>query len=234
MKASPRRLFLLGSGVLLAVLLALGANQFLPTVIERPAAHPGDTLAFFMTGDGGWSCIERKISRELNGDGISVVGFNSLRYFWTARTPQITAADVERILKASLARWTSKRILMIGYSRGADVVPFVLNRLPPELRQRIVLVALLGVEPTIDFDLHLWDSIWGKAGPADVAVLPEARRLDPTKVICVAGTEDPNTLCPQLATLGIEMLRFPGGHHFGGHYREIARSILIALAARRR
>jgi type IV secretory pathway VirJ component len=110
-------------------------------------------------------------------------------------------------------------------------LPFIFNRISPDLRRRIALIALLGIEPTIDFNLHLSDLLRGRARSSDLPVLPEARTLDPTRTLCIAGTEEPNSLCSELKTLGIPTIRIEGGHHFGGHYRDVAGAIIAALKA---
>ena len=77
---------------------------------------------------------------------MPTVGLNSLKYFWKARTPEEATRDVARILRHYLAAWHKERVLLIGYSFGADVLPFVVNRLPAELRAHIVSVSLLGID----------------------------------------------------------------------------------------
>ena len=50
---------------------------------------PGsDRLVVLLSGDGGWREMDKGIAARLQQQGVSVVGFNSLRYFWGSRTPQ--------------------------------------------------------------------------------------------------------------------------------------------------
>jgi type IV secretory pathway VirJ component len=219
--------------VALAVLLGLAwCSKDTALVVERPAKSQSDTVALLITGDGGWTTIDRELTERLNQHGISVVGLNALRYFWWARTPDGTAADVARILRDTLRRWQPRRFVLIGYSRGADVMPFVVNRLPADLRQRVALVALLGLEPEVGFEFHLRDLLADQRRASDLAVAPEAKRLDLARVLCVAGSKEPNSLCPELAAAGAETIVFDGGHHFGERYREIADAIVAAAKAR--
>ena len=37
------------------------------------------------------------------------------------------------------------KVVLIGYSLGADVLPFMASRLKPDLVNRVVLIALLGI-----------------------------------------------------------------------------------------
>ncbi len=223
-----RRRALAAIGLFLAVAVVWPAERQLP-VIERPARGPSRTLALLITGDGGWTTIDREIADELNAHGVSVVGLSSLRYFWRAKTAEVTAADVTRLLRSYVAHWHAGRLVLIGYSRGADVMPFVVNRLPVDLRQRIALVALLGLEPSVGFELHLWDLVHDQKRASDLEVAPEAFELDLARVMCVAGRDEAHSLCPQLQARGARIVLFDGGHHFAGRYREIARTILAAL-----
>ncbi len=54
-----------------------------------------------------------------------------------------------------LEAWTKERITLIGYSFGADVLPATINRLAKDLRERIDLVALLGLSEQASFEFRL-------------------------------------------------------------------------------
>ena len=57
--------------------------------------------------------------------GVSVIGFNSLKYFWNARKPDEMAHDLERTLTHYAAKWGADKFIVVGYSIGADVMPFM-------------------------------------------------------------------------------------------------------------
>jgi type IV secretory pathway VirJ component len=65
---------------------------------------------------------------------MPVVGLDSLRYFWKERTPRAPPGDVDLILRHYLAAWDKQIVVLIGYSQGADILPFVVNRLPAHMR----------------------------------------------------------------------------------------------------
>ena len=52
-------------------------------------------------------------------------------------------------------------MILIGYSFGADVLPFIVNRLPDDLRKRIASVNLLGLSTEATFEIHVADWIPG-------------------------------------------------------------------------
>ncbi|NOK12964.1 virulence factor family protein [Corallococcus exercitus] len=201
-------------------------------LVEVPAtsATQGDTLALFVTGDGGWASLDQSVSESLAAQGIPVVGFNSLRYFWKLRTPEETAADVARALRHFLAAWGKQRVVLVGYSRGADVVPAIAARLPEELRARVRLIALVAPGKEAEFEVHVTDLFGGKGRPTQ-AVLPDVQALKGTPVLCLYGDEElSDSLCPTLSGVpGTRALLLKGGHHFDGDYAAIARLLLREL-----
>jgi len=197
-------------------------------LIELPApVGASDTLAVIVSGDGGWAGLDKSVSRALVARGISVVGLNALRYFWHARTPDETARALERILRHYLSAWHKQRVLLIGYSRGADVMPFMTSRLPDDLWARIDLVALLGPATNIAFSFHITDWLGKKRADA-VPTLPEIRKLAGLKILCVYGSDEHASACPLLPA-GLAIVdELPGGHHFAGDYERVAERILAA------
>ena len=192
-------------------------------------------VAIFLSGDGGWRDIDRQIGEALSWSGVSVVGVDALRYFWRERTPEETARDLERLIAYYTAHWTRPKVLLIGYSFGADVLPFAVNRLPPQVRRQVQLISLLGFATVADFEIRIAGWLGGH-GDSALPTLPEIHRIDGTKIHridgtkiqCIYGDEEDDTGCtaPELAQA--DRLKMPGGHHFGGDYETVTRAILKA------
>ena len=70
------------------------------------------------------------LAAEISKQGMPVIGLDSLRNFWKEHTPESTAADVDRIPRYCLTAWSKRAVLLMGFSQGADVMPFIVNRLP--------------------------------------------------------------------------------------------------------
>jgi type IV secretory pathway VirJ component len=216
--------------VLLFVLAAAScANSSL--LVESPARMPKDGrvppyFAVLLTGDGGWRSIDVEIADELNAHGIPVVGFLSNRYFSQRRTAAEVARDVEEIIECYAKQWGTGRVLLIGYSRGADAVPLVLAGISPAQRARIVLAAMLGPARHAELEIR-----WLPFGtpPPSIDLLPVIQALHGApRMLCINGEDDDETLCPALTAADARVLSMPGGHHFGGRYHELARTILQA------
>ena len=200
-------------------------------LVDLPAAHPGPLMAVVMSGDGGWRDIDKSIAENLQQRGISVVGWDSLRYFWREKTPEQTGDDMAAVLRAYLQRWSARRVALIGYSFGADVMPSVYARLPQALRDRVALVSLLGLEPKADWEITVRGWLGEPPSDAGTPVAPALAHVPDGIVQCIFGAEEPDSLCPGLPP-GIERVRMPGGHHFGGDYKVLTDRIVEALTRR--
>jgi type IV secretory pathway VirJ component len=196
-------------------------------LVEVPAGKPGpDIFAVIISGDGGWAGIDRELATCLSDRGISVIGLDSLQYFWKRRTPDESARDLQRMLQHYFAVWNKKEVVLIGYSLGADVLPFMANRLDKELMQRVRLVVLLGPGQTVEFEFHLTQWVTGSFGKTAHPILPEVEKLKGTKLICFYGEKETDSLCRDLETRGLKTVALKGAHHFGGDYDLIAETIL--------
>jgi len=187
-----------------------------------PAAADTQRFAVLLSGDGGWAGIDKAIAASFAKQGIPVAGFDSLRYFWTARTPEGLASDLDRVIRYYAARWKRREVILIGYSQGADVLPFAINRLGGKTRASVKLAALLGLGQKASFEFHVTNWI-GPSG--DKPIAPEARRLAAANTLCVYGADERDSLCPSLAPQHARLLALPGGHHFGGDYDALAARI---------
>ncbi len=196
-------------------------------LVEVPArGQANDVLAVVISGDGGWAGIDRELGDAMADRGIAVVGLNSLQYFWQKKAPEVVGRDLERILRHYLAAWGKERVLLVGYSRGAEALPFMADRLSPELRARVILLALLGPSPRVELEFHVGDWLGGGGGRDELPVRPEIEKLVGTRILCFYGGDESDSLCPALPASLVTAVRLGGGHHFGGDYAAIAGRIL--------
>jgi type IV secretory pathway VirJ component len=193
-------------------------------VPARPGSATTDTFAIIMSGDGGWAGLDKEVADALSAHGIPVVGLDSLRYFWSARTAEGLARDTDHMIRYYLAHLAKKRVLLIGYSQGADVLPFAVNRLPAATRARVALAVLMGMSEHALFEFHV--SSWIANDTTGPLTLPEVNRIVGIPVSCIYGDGDKDSLCPKLDPAKIRVVKLPGGHHFNGDYAELARAIL--------
>jgi type IV secretory pathway VirJ component len=198
-------------------------------LIELPAAHPNGLMAIVISGDGGWRDLDKTIAQALQKDGVSVVGWDSLRYFWSEKPPAQTSRDLARVMQTYGARWHAQHIALVGYSFGADVMPFAYNRLPDALRAKVSLISLLGFAPDADFQIRVGGWLGMPASDKALKVQPELTHVPPAIVQCFYGENEKDTLCPAIAQTGVEVIRTSGDHHFGRDYDALEKRILSAF-----
>ena len=197
----------------------------LPLVEVTGRGSASDHLAVFWSGDGGWADLDKEISKILAAHGVPVVGVNSLKYFWTKRTPEQTAKDLERIIRHYAALWQKEKVVLIGYSQGADILPFAANRLNEGLKSRVELISLLGPTFQVDFEFHLGNWL-GSSSKTALLTMPEVRQLGSIRLLCIYGEQEKESLCPHLHEGNFKKVALAGSHHFGGNYAQIAEAIL--------
>jgi type IV secretory pathway VirJ component len=207
-----------------------GLND-LPLVEIRAAKSPV-VLAVILSGDGGWRDIDKRIGQVLAEGDIGVVGLDSLRYFWSAKTPEQVGRDLDRIVAHYQAAWRVHDVLLIGYSFGADVLPASYNRMSPQTQSAVVQISLLGLAEMASFEFHV--SGWlGLISSDALPIAPEVARLDLGKVQCFYGEEEDDSLCRKPVLAGAELIETKGGHHFDGDYQALARRIIEGYERRK-
>ena len=214
---------------------AQGSSSGLPDVhdlpiIELRAKGPSTTLAIVLSGDGGWADIDRQIGQTLAERGVDVIGFDDRSYLRSGkRNADITGADVQRVAAHYMAAWNDQRLVLVGYSRGAAFAPFVATRLAPELRQRLALVAMLGLPVHAGFKYRFSDLWSTHSDPKDPPILPELERLRGTNMLCVYGTKEDESLCRGIDPTLVYPVARDGAHHFDGDYRSLTELILARM-----
>jgi type IV secretory pathway VirJ component len=200
-------------------------------IVELPAQNPSRLLAVVISGDGGWRDLDKTIAERLRKEGVNVVGLDSLRYFWARKTPERAAADVAAIIEAYSRKWGADDVALIGYSFGADVLPFVYNRLPSLLRDKVKLVSLLGIEKAADWQIRVVG--WLGAAPSKDALPtgPQLAAIPGQLIQCFYGEDDKAASCVTIANHGAEIVRTRGSHHFDRDYKALADKILARLKA---
>ena len=232
---------------LAAALLSLGTSpapaqpaplpdvRDLPLVEVPPRAastrRPADgTLVLLVTGDGEWAALDQGVARVLVDSGAAVVALKARSYLLGgARTPDAMARDAERVLRRYLATWGRDRIALVGYSRGADLLPFVAARLPDDLRARVSVLAMLGLSTTASFRFHWSDLVTDRARESDFPVAPALERLRGLRMLCVFGAEERDSGCRGASPSLVTRVERPGGHHFDGDFAALGALVARAI-----
>lgn len=212
-----------------ALLLTAGAAPPAPSGAEIPfaAQAPGDTLAVLYSGDGGWRALDQAVAKRLAQNGVPTVGVDSLNYFHIRRAPQAAAADLAALLRQYEIQWGRSKVVLIGYSFGADALPAIIPDLPADLRAHISRLVLIGTGPTGDLQFHPVSWLDIAAGDA-FPVAPAIAALKNLKITCVYGDQEKHDICPALPDAQVAKIRLPGDHHFGKDYAALGAAVLKA------
>ncbi|MEO7964667.1 MAG: AcvB/VirJ family lysyl-phosphatidylglycerol hydrolase [Gemmatimonadaceae bacterium] len=202
------------------------ASQPLPVTLV-PSHIKGSDLALLITGDGGYVAADRRLAEALTKSGVRVVARDARAYLSRKHSPDEAAADAARLLRRSLAAWKRQRVLLIGYSRGADIMPFIANRLPSALRERVDLIAMLSPASRASFKFHWRVLLFDTVRPTDLPVLPELERLRGEQIRCVYGEKEKEQFCPSLDSGLVHVVEREGSNRIAADDApELARLIL--------
>ncbi|MBE7175046.1 MAG: virulence factor family protein [Mucilaginibacter polytrichastri] len=198
----------------------------LPLTFTPAKKDNGDVMVIFLSGDGGWTGFDQEVATAFAEKGVPVIGVNSLKYFWNVKTPLQTTHDVLAILEHYATLWHKNRFILAGYSFGADVVPFVYNRLVPALQERVVSVGLLSPAKTTDFEIHLSDMLLMGSDDHNYAVIPEIARMQHSHTICFYGQDETDTAEKNLPKNSCKVVMLPGGHHYDQASQKIVEELV--------
>jgi type IV secretory pathway VirJ component len=201
----------------------------LPLIELQARIAPGNTFVVMLTGDGGFAILDRGVSNELAAHGMPVVVLNTRPYLSRRRTPDGTATDMVRVIRHYLARWSMDKVAIVGYSRGAGMAPFIISRLPPDLKQRVAIVAMLGLSNQVNFQFHFEDIFVESKRPSDVKTLPELQRSKGMNLLCIYGVDEKDSGCRDAPPGLMKGVVRNGGHHFDDDYKALGDIIIQSL-----
>jgi type IV secretory pathway VirJ component len=171
-------------------------------------------IALFISGDGGWYSFEQSIADKLADDGIPTIGLDSKKYFWKRRTPEQTAEDITLSLKYYSKEWDKDRFILIGYSLGAEIVPFIINRMPQEMKGKIVSSVLLSPDISTDFEIHISNMLGMGNRQNTYNVADEINAMQPVPTLIIFGSGEKTEVPDHLKGKGATIKKIPGDHHY--------------------
>ena len=195
--------------------------------VETSLSHgTHDELIIYVTGDGGWNSFNGQIVHQMEQLGYGVVALNSRKYFWSGKSPEIFAKDIEQLTNYYLKVWKKSGVFIAGYSFGADVVSFLPNRLSADLQKKIKQIALISPSASTDFVIRLSDLV-GETENINLRykVKPEIDQIG-LPVVCTFGKEEVKMLKNTLMirkNLTTMLLR--GDHRYNNDFELLVKTI---------
>jgi len=186
-------------------------------------ADSAKPLIFYISGDGGFNKFSTSFMQTLNKQGYAVIGLNAKDYFWNKKTPQEAANAIESAINESNKQWKKKNIVLIGYSFGANVTPFILTHFSLAFAGKINHLILLSPSSKTDFEIHVlqmfgWGKDSGESVPAEINKISKP-------VTIITGDDETEFPFSQLTIKNKQVIKMPGGHHYDGDVNALCNKI---------
>ncbi|PSL47230.1 virulence protein VirJ [Chitinophaga niastensis] len=201
----------------------------LPVQAKAPLANSTAPLILYITGDGGMKKFSVNIIEAFHQKNYPVVALNALKYFWNKKTPQQAANDVVNLIRYYQLQWNNNHgVVLIGYSLGADVLPFIYNRLAPGVENEIQQVVLLSPSRFTDMEVHVSDML-GKSSTRGMSVPAEINRITGKPLLLIFGADEKDFNFSDLTVQHYRKLILPGGHTYDEDANGVTGKIMAAL-----
>jgi type IV secretory pathway VirJ component len=205
---------------------SLFAQKILPTkkipIIESRAFGKNDYYVIFLTGNGGWRDLAQSVAHYLNSKGISVLAINAKKYFWSEKKPAQIACDLETLIDRYSTKWGPEKVVLLGYSMGAEVLPFAVNCLEDKYRHELTDLILIGPWQKATFKVNLLDYVMEVNKGADIYDELQKLKMKRAYVIC---DDNKISICNKGLDNVIDHDLLEGGHHYGGDYSALSKMI---------
>jgi type IV secretory pathway VirJ component len=169
--------------------------------------------------------FQTNLCGTINKAGYPVSSLNSKAYFWNKKTPVESALAIGNYLEKQLQNRKNQQVILVGYSFGSDVLPFIVNRLPNDIKSKLSCVVFLAPFTSTDFEIHLSDMI-GKPKDRSMDVIGEMNRMPAIKTLAILGEDDIEFPINKIRLISFYHVTLPGGHRFDGNANELVKTML--------
>ena len=197
----------------------------LPLIIIPATVKENLPIAFFISGDGGWTSFDQSVCDKLAEKGMPVIGLDAQKYFWDEKTPKKTADEIAVVMEHYLHQLNKKSFVLMGYSFGACVAPFIANNFTDSLKDNLKGIYCFSPDEIGDFEIHISDMLSiGSSGKYDVT--NEIKKIKSLNPVCIFGDEEDLETRKHFTAIGTRIKLLPGSHHYNDDYTSIAALIL--------
>jgi type IV secretory pathway VirJ component len=197
-------------------------------------APPGATktggsrpVVLLVSGEGGWKSFDILLSGYLTDDGFWVGGVDAKAYFSDPQDDRgLLAGDMRGYavaLNAAAGRPPDAPLILVGYSFGADLAPWISGA--PGWGGRIKGQLLIGPDENGSLQYRITEMLGITYKDHSFSVADALRSSSGVPTVFIHGEKDGWSKSPGLLAVTAEpkkMLSVPGAtHHFGGHLDEL-------------
>ena len=189
---------------------------------EYAVSSHGDDFVIILSGDGGWHSKDADMAHYFQQHQIPTVGWDSRSYFWQAKEKNTFRSDLEKVIDLYSKQWEKSRVILIGFSFGADVLPYTVNRLATDYQDKIKHLVLISPGHYTQFEITLTGLL--NIDNQGIPTLPELKAIHRIPVLLVCDSAQ-DSICKTLDTPNYTSIILPGGHTFRGKLLEVAKAI---------
>lgn len=198
-------------------LIALtGHSQVTNLPVKEYVSASSTPYIFYISGDGGFNTFSSDLCTGIQKAGYTIASLNAKSYFWNRKSPEQATLDIVGYLQKQLKNRKNQDLILVSYSFGADILPFIVNRLPDSLKKNLMAVFLLSPSTSTDFEIH-WLDMLGGSNRRDMDVVEEINKMGQQKTISIFGSEEKGFPVNEVRLKNFSNHIIPGGHHFEGN-----------------
>ncbi|MCJ8154701.1 virulence factor [Chryseobacterium sp. SSA4.19] len=203
--------------------LFLGCDYKKDFQITKWNSHSDEPIIFYLSGDAGFNTFSKSFGENLHALGYDVFALDTKTYFWEKKTPEQTSSDIEDYINHQLKRRKNKKVILIGYSFGADVTPFVYNRFSGDLKNKVQKVFIIGPSKSNDFKIHLKE-YFGEEPKGSLQVIPEINKMVNIPLMVILSDFEFVNFPYKDIKLGnnYQLKHIAGNHHYSGNTKMLA------------
>ena len=214
--------FVLADVATMIVFIVAVQNNNLP--VEEWTSPAQTPFVLYITGDGGFNSFSNSLCTEINQQGYSITAVDAKNYFWDKKTPVQSASDIGNYLEQQMAGRKNQQIVLAGYSFGADVLPFIANKLSSIVKKKIISIVLLSPSTSTDFEIH-WFDIFGGSKKRSMNVVTEINSISNIQTAAIFGSDETDFPVNDIHLKNFNYQYLPGGHHFDGNITEVVKTM---------
>lgn len=189
-------------------------------------------LVFYISGDAGFSSFTKKMGNSFQKKGFETIAMDTKKYFWIKKTPEQTSEDIGNCIENALENRPNQTVILVGFSFGADVAPFVYNLFSDNLKEKIQKVFVIGPSKSNDFEIHLNEYL-GMEPKGSLPVVPQINEMKNVPVTVILSDFEYKYFPYWEIRLGsnYQMLHLSGDHHYNGNTERLVDTVVKLFPA---
>jgi len=110
--------------------------------------------------------------------------------------------------------WGREKYVLIGYSLGAEIVPFIVNDLPEDIKSRIASAVLMSPATSTDFEIHISNMLGMGNRQNTYNTIDEIIKMQSVHTLIIFGDGEKTEIPGLLSTTSVVIRKIPGDHHY--------------------